>query len=120
MRGAPLHRAPRVRSPKPLVMLAGLGRTFGSLISFLALLFLSWGIYLLADAFAHPIDAQAAALLVAAFAIAVAALLFFYLLKSWTSVSIARRARSEDSRVRKESFFRQPSAPAHPRDRARI
>ncbi len=68
-------------SNKPLVVRAGLSRTFGSLAGFAALTFLSLGIYLLADAFAHPVDAQAAALIVAAFSIALAALLLFYLFK---------------------------------------
>jgi|SRR5215472_19386336 len=76
-----VHRSSGERSPQPLAVRAGLGRTFGSLAGFLALLFLSGGVYLLADAFAHPVDAQAAALIVAALAIALAALLFFYLFK---------------------------------------
>ena len=80
MPGAALHHFAKERPPKPLVVRAGLSRTFGSLAGFLALLFLSTGVYLLADAFAHPVDAQAAALIVAAFAIALASLLFFYLL----------------------------------------
>lgn len=81
MPGAALHHFAKERPPKPLVVRAGLGRTFGSLAGFLALLFLSAGIYLLVDAFAHPVDAQAAALIVAALAIALASLLFFYLFK---------------------------------------
>jgi hypothetical protein len=43
--------------------------------------FLCWGIYILADAFANPIDAGAAAVICAAFIIAVGAILLFYLLK---------------------------------------
>jgi len=77
--GATLHHFAKERPPKPLVVRAGLGRTFGSLAGFLALLFLSTGVYLLTDAFANPVGAQAAALIVAAFAIALASLLFFYL-----------------------------------------
>lgn len=91
MRGTVLHGLPKVRSPKPLVVRAGLGRTFGSLIGFVALLFLSWGIYLLADAFAHPVDAQAAALIVAASAISLALLLLFYLFKPRRVVGINPR-----------------------------
>jgi hypothetical protein len=97
MRGTVLHRLPKERSPKPLVVRAGLGRTFGSLIGFLALLFLSWGIYLLADAFAHPVDAQAAALLVAAFAISLAVLLLFYLFKPRRVVGMNQPQPSDDS-----------------------
>jgi hypothetical protein len=91
MRCTILRRLPKVRSPKPLVVRAGLGRTFGSLIGFVALLFLSWGIYLLADAFAHPVDAQAAALIVAASAISLAVLLLFYLFKPRRIVGINHR-----------------------------
>ncbi len=97
MRGTVLHRLPKVRSPKPLVVRAGLCRTFGSLTGFLALLFLSWGIYLLADAFAHPVDAQAAALIVAAFAISLALLLLFYLFKPRRVVGMIHRRLLENS-----------------------
>jgi len=64
-----------------LVVRGGLGRTFGSLAYFLAVLFLCLGIYILDDAFSDPVAAQAAALIVAAFSIALAAILLFYLLK---------------------------------------
>ena len=56
-------------SRKSLLARGGLARTFGSLASFLALLFLVGGLYLLGDAFEHPLDAQAAAVLAAAFSI---------------------------------------------------
>lgn len=62
-------------------MRGGLSRTFGSLAAFAALGLLSLGIYLLADAFAHPVDAQAAGLIVAAFAIAMAILLLVFIFK---------------------------------------
>jgi hypothetical protein len=39
---------------KPLVIRGGLARTFGSLASFLAVLFLLLGLYLLGDGFQHP------------------------------------------------------------------
>lgn len=61
-----------MRAPKPLVVRAGLSRTFGSIAGFAALGLLSLGIYLLADAFSHPVDAEAAGVIVAAFAIAMA------------------------------------------------
>jgi riboflavin transporter FmnP len=66
---------------KPLVIRGGLARTFGSLVSFLAVLFLVLGLYLLRDAFAHPVEAAPAAILAAAFSITLAAILFYYLLK---------------------------------------
>jgi hypothetical protein len=67
--------------PKPLVIRGGLARTFGSLASFLAVLFLIFGSYLLADALEHPLDAQATAILAAAFSITLAAILLYFLLK---------------------------------------
>jgi peptidoglycan/LPS O-acetylase OafA/YrhL len=66
---------------KPLILRGGLGRTFGSLASFLAMLFLLLGLYLLGDAFEHPLNADAAAVLAAAFSITLATILFYYLLK---------------------------------------
>jgi len=66
---------------KPLVIRGGLARTFGSLASFLAVLFLIFGFYLLGDAFEHPLDAQAAGVLTAAFSITLAAILLYFLLK---------------------------------------
>ena len=69
------------RHTKPLVIRAGLARTFGSLVSFLAGLFLLGGLYLLAKDFEDPINAEAASVLAAAFSITVAVILFFYLLK---------------------------------------
>jgi uncharacterized BrkB/YihY/UPF0761 family membrane protein len=78
MRVASVHRVTR---HKPLVIRGGLARTFGSLVSFLAIVFLLFGLYLLRDAIEHPLDAQAAAVLAAAFSITLAAILFYYLLK---------------------------------------
>jgi len=69
------------RHTKPLVIRGGLARTFGSLVSFLAILFLLCGLYLVEDAFEHPLNAQAAGVLAAAFSFTVAAILFYYLLK---------------------------------------
>jgi len=66
---------------KPLVIRGGLARTFGSLASFLAVLFLIFGLYLLGDAFEHPLDAQAVAVLAAAFSITLAAILLYFLVK---------------------------------------
>jgi len=65
-----------MRAPMPLIVRGGLSRTFGSLAGFSALGLLPLGIYLLADAFAHPVDAEVAGLIVAAFAIAIAMLPF--------------------------------------------
>ncbi len=69
------------RSPKSLAARGGLVRTFGGLATFLVLTFLCAGIYLLEDAVANPLAAQAAALIFAAFIIALAAILLFYLIR---------------------------------------
>lgn len=81
MLGGILHHASNGRPAKPLVVRGGLPRTFGGLVCFLAGMFLCLGIYILEDLFAHPVDAEAAALIAAAFAIALAILLLFYLFK---------------------------------------
>jgi hypothetical protein len=54
MRAESLVR-PAAHHPKPLVIRGSLARTFGSLASFLALIFLLLGSYLLRDALAHPL-----------------------------------------------------------------
>lgn len=69
------HRA------KPLVIRGGLARTFGSLVSFLAMIFLLLGLYLLRDAFAHPLAAQAVGVLTAALSITLSTILFYFLLR---------------------------------------
>ena len=66
---------------KPLVLRGGLAHTFGSLASFLAVLFLLFGLYLLGDAFEHPLAAQTVAVLAAALSITLAAILFYFLCK---------------------------------------
>lgn len=99
-----------MRSAKPLVVRAGLSRTFGSLAAFAALALLSMGTYLLGDAFAHPVDAQAAGLIVAAFAIALAILLLAFLLKPrWTRGMFRHRAGRELVPGRANAL---PSSPA--------
>lgn len=83
-----------MRAPMPLIARGGLSRTFGSLASFAALGFLSLGIYLLADAFAHPVDAEAAGVIVAAFAIAIAMLLLVFIFKPLKFPEIFRHKES--------------------------
>jgi hypothetical protein len=61
MRTETLVRVSAQHIAKPLVIRGGLARTFGSLVIFLAMLFLCLGSYLLGDAFVHPLDAQALA-----------------------------------------------------------
>jgi ABC-type Na+ efflux pump permease subunit len=81
MRAETLFRAAAHHVVKPLVIRGGLARTFGSLVSFLAVLFLFGGFYLLGDAFEHPLDAQATGVLAAAFSITLASILFYFLFK---------------------------------------
>lgn len=81
MRRRVIHRVSRVRASKSLAIRAGLARTFGSLAAFIVATFLCSGFYILADAFAHPIEAGAAAVISAAFIIALAAILLFFLIK---------------------------------------
>src|SRR5882762_11449068 len=69
------------RSPKSLAARGGLVRTFGALATFPVLTFLCAGIYLLEDAVANPLAAQAAALVFGAFITALATMLLFYLIR---------------------------------------
>ena len=80
MRAGTLARSP-AHHAKPLVIRGGPARTFGSLVSFLAVLLLCLGSYLLRDAFAHPLNAGVLEVLAAAFSIAIAVILLYYLLK---------------------------------------
>jgi riboflavin transporter FmnP len=81
---------------KPLIIRGGLARTFGSLATFLAMLFLFFGFYALGDAFEHPLAAQAGGVLAAAFSITLAAILIYFLLKP------LRGTRSRAARFRRE------------------
>jgi len=95
MRSGLFYHGSHARATKPLVVRGGLGRTFGSLVSFLAVTLLAGGSYILGDAFAHPVDAQAAGLITAAFIIALGLLLLFYLLRpSRHAGAVRRRVRS--------------------------
>jgi len=80
MRAETLDRA-AAHHVKPLVIRGGLARTFGSLVSFLAVLFLCLGSYFLGDALEHPLAAQPAAALAAAFSITLASILLYFLFK---------------------------------------
>ena len=81
MRAGAMHHASGVRHPKPLVVRGGLARTFGGLAGFVVVIFLCGGIYILEDAFSNPIEAGAAPVISAAFIIALAAMLLFFLVK---------------------------------------
>jgi len=55
--------------------------TFGSLAGFIVVTFLCVGLYILEEAFANPLDAGAAAVITAAFIIALAVMLLVFLLE---------------------------------------
>jgi hypothetical protein len=105
MRNGALHHLSNGRPAKTLVALGGLPRTFGGLAGFLAGTFLCLGIYILADLFAHPVDAQAAALIAAAFVIALAVMLLFYLFKPSKN---SGKAAHHSPRSRSNSLAKQP------------
>lgn len=107
-----------MRPPMPLVARGGLSRTFGSLAGFTALGLLSVGTYLLADAFAHPVDAEAVGVLVAAFAIAISMLLFVFLFKPQRFAEVLRRKEFE--RIARQKINASAGLPAASRrDRLR-
>jgi lipopolysaccharide export LptBFGC system permease protein LptF len=81
MRTQTLGRGAIAPTRKSLVVRGGPARTFGSLVSSLAVIFLCFGLYLLEDALAHPLEAQAVEVITGAFTIALAATLIYYLLK---------------------------------------
>jgi len=70
-----------VRTPKSLAARGGLARTFGGLAAFAAVILLAAGLYFLQDAFSNPLEGTTVAVIVAAFMIAMEALLLYFLLK---------------------------------------
>jgi hypothetical protein len=87
-----------VRSPKPLIVRAGLARTFGSLGSFTATIFLGAEIYLLREAFADPLNAQSVGVISGAVVIALATMLIYFL--------VSPRAQSRSRKARHHSDAR--------------
>src|ERR1700686_2833444 len=101
-----IHHALPVRPSKSLVVRGGLARTFGGLASFLVVTFLFGGVYPIQDAFANPLEAGGAALISAAFIIALAAILLFYLIKPRKRPRTTSDARAFDSAaVAVQPFF---------------
>jgi hypothetical protein len=92
-----IHRASSARSSKSLAVRAGLVRTFGSLAGFVVVTFLCCGLYILDDAIANPLNAGAAAVISAAFIIALAAMLLFFLIKPRRRSRTVSLDRSLDS-----------------------
>jgi hypothetical protein len=105
MRLEVLHRTSAHHPAKSLAARGGLARTFGGLATFLVLTFLCSGIYILEDAFAHPLAAQAAALIFGAFIIALATILLFYLIKPAKQPRMTRQERPRHAAVLSEQEF---------------
>src|SRR5260370_18335442 len=82
MRRRVIYHPSGARPSKSLAIRAGLVRTFGSLAGFVVVTFLCWGLYILADAFAHPIEAGAAAGVFARFIIPLSIILLFLFIKT--------------------------------------
>jgi hypothetical protein len=75
-----MYRSPSpVRGRNALLVRAGVARTFGGLGSFLAVIFLGSGIYLLQESFTDPLRAQAVGLIAGAFIIALATILIYFI-----------------------------------------
>jgi len=94
MRLRVIHRTSHAHPSRSLAVRAGLVSTFGSLAGFVAVTFLCAGLYILDDVFANPRDAGAAAVISAAFIIALAAILLFFLIKPKRRL---RTANADDS-----------------------
>jgi hypothetical protein len=74
------YRSPSsVRARNVLSVRDGVARTFGGLGSFLAVIFLGSGIYLLQESFTDPRRAQAVGLIAGAFIIALATILIYFI-----------------------------------------
>ena len=86
---------------RPLVVRAGLFRTFGSLAGFLALVLLTLGVYLIEDTFSNPLTAQPAALIAGGFILGLDGVLFYFLIKPRRT---ARPVRVRYRRRRSNSF----------------
>lgn len=114
MPGEILNHPPAARPSGSLAVRGGLARTFGGLAGFLVVSFLCCGIYILADAFANPINAGAAAVICAAFVIAMGAILLFYLLKQGVQARTAAHVHTAESAAAQSSIFAstKPEPPA--------
>ena len=75
------HRAQRTpdRSLTPLLVRAGAAHTLCGIVSFLSVLLLCLGVYVLVEVIRRPLDAQATEIIAAAVMIALAATMLFFL-----------------------------------------
>lgn len=89
----------RGHSRHTLLVRASVARTFGSLASFLAIVFLGVGIYLLRESLSDPLTAQSVGLIAGAFIVALATMLIYFM--------CAPRARFRSGRMRRRSHARE-------------
>src|SRR5689334_1766657 len=94
MRGHVKHHGTIAHHAKPLVVRAGIARTFGGLVGFVVVTFLCTGIYILEDAFANPLNNGTVAVITAAFILTIAAILLFFLIKPGKGPGTAARHHS--------------------------
>ena len=88
------YRSPStVRARNTLLVRAGVARTFGGLGSFLAVIFIGAGIYLLQESFTDPLQAQAVGLIAGAFIIALATILIYFIFTPRKRLPIEERGR---------------------------
>jgi len=119
MRAGAVHHASGVRPSKSLGVRGGLVHTFGGLAGFLGVTFLCWGLYILREAFANPIDAGAAALISGAFIFTLAAMLLFFLSKPRKKPRTTNRNRAADSAAPAIRHHFHPAGGAPGRDQLR-
>jgi len=116
MRLRVIHRTSHAHPSRSLAVRAGLVSTFGGLAGFAAVTFLCAGLYILDDVFANPLTAGAAAVISAAFIIALAAMLLFFLIKPKRRLWTASPNRSLNSTRRVTRPIVKPVARAGQRD----
>jgi len=101
-----------------LLARAGLARTFGGLGSFLAVIFLGTGIYLLQESFTDPLRAQAVGLIAGAFIIALATILIYFIFTPRKKFQSEKAHRSH-SQTPAHSLVMTPSPLAPPKETAK-
>jgi len=82
----------------PLVVRAGLPRTFWSLGAFVELGLFSCGFYLLAEASLEPLEADEVSILGAGLILALASVLLFYMIRPHRKEALTRRDERRSSR----------------------
>jgi len=107
-----------VRPSKSLVVRGGLVHTFRGLAGFLGVTFLCWGLYILKDAFANPLDAGAAGLINRAFILTLAVMLFS-LIKPRKKPRTTNRNRAAESAAPAARSHLPPAAGAAGQDHSR-